>query len=182
MKADITLVLGGARSGKSAFAEKLVQDRNLNQIYIATAEVLDDEMHLRVEHHKESRGQGWLTVEEPIDIASVINKHSSAENVILVDCLTLWLSNIMAQELSLKTMFKNLVTALENAKGSVILVSNEVGLGIVPSNALAREFRDEAGRLNQMIAQAANNVYFTAAGLPMQLKKDGSILLETSNS
>lgn len=182
MKADITLVLGGARSGKSAFAEKLVQDRNLNQIYIATAEVLDDEMHLRVEHHKESRGRGWLTVEEPIDIASVINKYSSAENVILVDCLTLWLSNIMAQELSPKTMFKNLVIALENAKGSVILVSNEVGLGIVPSNALAREFRDEAGRLNQMIAQAANNVYFTAAGLPMQLKKDDNILLETSNS
>jgi len=173
MRSDITLVTGGARSGKSTFAEKLIQKRNLKQFYIATAEILDEEMQLRIQHHIKNRGDNWDTIEEPVYIAKIIKQISRQDNIILVDCLTLWLSNIMSEKKCLKTFFDDLTKVIMSAEGPIVLVTNEVGMGIVPSNFLAREFRDNAGRLNQIIANLADNVYFLAAGLPIQLKKDG---------
>lgn len=165
-----TLVLGGARSGKSRYAEKLASDAKLNLVYIATAEIRDKEMIARVKRHQADRKDQWKTIEEPIDIASEINKNSTSENVILIDCLTLWLSNLLEKERSISNETKSLINAIKKAKGHLIFVSNEVGQGIVPANPLARTFRDEAGRLNQSIAETVDEVFFITAGLPMTLK------------
>ena len=178
MNSDITLVLGGARSGKSSFAEKFAQKSGLKQIYIATAEALDDEMRVRIQHHINDRGDQWETIEEPINIHDKIEEISNTGNIILIDCLTLWLSNIMAQEFDIEKMFQDLISSLKKAKGPIVIVSNEVGLGIVPSNPLARGFRDQAGRLNQQIAKISDNVFFTAAGLPLALKRNGKEVFE----
>ncbi len=171
LSGDVTLVLGGARSGKSAFAEQRADETGLEKVYIATGEAHDDEMRDRIARHKEMRDdRGWTTVEEPLDLAGTIEAEASADRVLLVDCLTLWLSNLMGAERLLEAEFTTLLSVLESARGPVILVSNEVGLGIVPDNRMAREFRDHAGRLNQMIAAQAVRVYFVAAGLPLTLK------------
>ena len=168
--ATITLVFGGARSGKSAYAESLVEELG-GGIYIATAEIFDEEMEERVALHRERRGDIWTaTIEEPIDLAGAIARHADFNSVLLVDCLTLWLSNLMAAEKDIEEETEALAHALANAAGHVVLVSNEVGQGIVPDNKLAREFRDHAGRLNQRIAQVAHKVVFIAAGLPLILK------------
>ncbi len=169
-QAKSTLILGGARSGKSRYAEKLAYDSSLNLIYLATAEIRDDEMRERVEHHKADRAGRWDTIEEPIEIPKVIQKHSKIDNVILIDCLTIWLSNLMEAGKNLEAGINSLVDTIKDAEGHVILVSNEVGQGIVPANALARTFRDEAGRLNQVIASAADEVISITAGLPLTLK------------
>jgi len=171
--ATITLVLGGARSGKSVYAESLVDEHGTG-IYIATAEVYDGEMEERVALHKERRGDFWTTIEEPLDLPGAIESHADLNHIILVDCLTLWLSNLMAAEADIEAETERLASALYYSGGPVILVANEVGLGIVPDNKLARDFRDHAGRLNQRIAQFAHKVVFIAAGLPLIMKDETS--------
>jgi adenosylcobinamide kinase / adenosylcobinamide-phosphate guanylyltransferase len=167
---QITLVLGGARSGKSSFAQKLAEEGSGDLIYIATAEPFDTEMAQRIARHQSDRGPRWQTVECPIDLARVILSAGGGENTILVDCLTLWLSNLMLGEHDIAAAVAVLKASLEASSNNVILVSNDVGQGIVPDNALARRFRDEAGSLNQSIAQVADAVQFLIAGLPQRLK------------
>jgi adenosylcobinamide kinase/adenosylcobinamide-phosphate guanylyltransferase len=168
----VILVLGGARSGKSRFAESLLADRVGRRNYLATAEAGDEEMRERIRHHRERRGASWRTIEAPIDLATAIAE--AGEAAILIDCLTLWLSNLMAAGRDVDEATQGLCRALDRAKAPVVLVSNETGLGIVPDNALAREFRDHAGRLNQAIAAKADRVFFIAAGLPLTLKDNAA--------
>lgn len=167
----LTLVLGGARSGKSRHAEALARMTGLRLIYIATAEAHDDEMRARIAQHRSDRaGDGWSTVEAPLALASAIAAHRRPDAAILVDCLTLWLSNTMLAEQDIPTAMNELLTALGSGPGPVVLVSNEVGMGIVPETALGRRFRDAQGQLNQRIAAMAGHVVFVAAGLPLTLK------------
>jgi len=163
----LTLVLGGARSGKSRYAEALIERRPA--IYVATAEVRDAEMADRVRLHRSRRGENWQTRETPLDIAAVL-REASPDAPILVDCLTLWLSNVLLAGRDVAADCAGLLAALRDAAGPAILVANEVGLGIVPDNELARTFGDHAGRLNQEIAAIADRVVFVAAGLPLVLK------------
>lgn len=167
-----TLVLGGARSGKSAHAERLARDCGLKRVYVATAQPFDDEMAARIARHREERaGDGWRTVEEPIGLPAVIAREAAADTVLLVDCLTLWLSNLMLGERPVAPMQAALLSMLRGARGPVILVSNEVGMGLVPETPLGREFRDAQGRLNQAVAALVPQVLFVAAGLPLALKR-----------
>ena len=165
-----TLVLGGARSGKSRFAQGLAEQQAGRLLYVATAAAHDSEMAERIARHRQDRGGRWETVEEQIDLAGVLDRHGREGNVLLVDCLTLWLSNLMLAERDLDAAADALAAALARQEGQVILVSNEVGSGIVPETPLGRAFRDEAGRLNQMIAAKANRVALVVAGLPLWLK------------
>lgn len=162
------LVLGGARSGKSRHAEALIAGLPAPWLYIATAEILDAEMHERVAHHRARRDGRWQTIEAPFDLAATL---ASARTPVLVDCLTLWLTNLILAERDIEAAFAELDAAFDNASVPIVMVSNEVGLGIVPDNSLARRFRDEQGRLNQRIAACADHVVFMAAGLPMVLKQ-----------
>jgi len=167
---SVTLVLGGARSGKSLYAEGLVE-MFAERIYLATAEAKDAEMAQRIDEHQKRRGPGWKTLEEPLDLAGALKTHSKDSLPVLVDCLTLWLANIMAAGLDVDVETRTLTETLKNATGPVVLVSNEVGQGIVPDNALARAYMDHAGRLNQAVAVAANRVVLMSAGLPHVLKE-----------
>lgn len=168
--AGTTLVLGGARSGKSAFAEKLVLDSGLKPIYIATSQVWDEEMRARVDAHIERRGDDWVCVEAPIELENALRDADQSGNAILVDCLTLWVTNLMMAEANIGDRFSTLIEQIQHTKAPLVLVTNEVGLGIVPENKMAREFRDHAGKLHQDIASIANKVFFIAAGLPLQMK------------
>jgi adenosylcobinamide kinase / adenosylcobinamide-phosphate guanylyltransferase len=165
-----TLVLGGARSGKSAFAEQLVRDSALRRIYLATATPGDDEMQARIAHHRMSRGDGWRTIEEPLELTPTLARESAKRCAVLVDCLTLWLSNIMHAGRDSETETERLAQWLSQAEHPVVLVSNEIGLGLVPETPLGRRFRDAQGRLNQAVAAAVPHVIFVAAGLPLRLK------------
>jgi adenosylcobinamide kinase / adenosylcobinamide-phosphate guanylyltransferase len=168
----ITLVLGGARSGKSSHAEALARATGLDRIYIATAEAFDAEMRARIAHHRSQRaGDGWTTVEAPLALPEQLLQQAGPDRVVLVDCLTLWLSNLMLGDHPLAPAEAALVAALDAAQGPVILVSNEVGLGLVPETPLGRAFRDAQGRLNQRLASVADRVQFIAAGLPLTLKE-----------
>jgi len=166
------LILGGARSGKSKFAEGVARSSGRRKIYLATAQTLDDEMRQRVDHHRKQRGNDWELIEEPLEIAELIAKHASGDTCILVDCLTLWLTNLMMADKNIDAAFEELVSTLKQLpkQASVLLVSNEVGQGIVPMEAMAREFRDHAGRLHQDIAAVVPNVWFITAGLPQKIK------------
>lgn len=164
---SVTLVLGGARSGKSRFAESLAHG---HKHYIATAQAGDEEMRERISHHRSRRGAGWTTHEERYHLAGILRPLSIAGNFILVDCLTVWLSNLMLAERDWQTAADLLCSALESQMADVVIVSNEVGLGVVPMMPLGRNFRDAQGLLNQQVAAAADNVAFVAAGLPMILK------------
>jgi adenosylcobinamide kinase/adenosylcobinamide-phosphate guanylyltransferase len=166
-----TLVLGGARSGKSVFAEKLIGDSGHARIYLATATAEDDEMRSRISHHRERRGDGWVTVEEPVALVDALTREAIHGRAVLVDCLTLWLSNLMFAERDPEIEGRRLTRFLEVAKYPIVLVSNEVGLGLVPETPLGRKFRDAQGRLNQIVAAAVPNVVFIAAGLPLWLKR-----------
>lgn len=168
--AGVCLVLGGARSGKSRFAERLIEDTGLAACYIATAEALDEEMAERIRQHRQRRGDAWKTVEEPLHLADALDNAMSPGSAILVDCLTMWLANVMASGHSPERDIDGLLHVLGKATGHVVLVSNEVGMGIVPENALARKFRDEAGVMHQRIGAIAGRVIFVAAGLPLVLK------------
>ena len=173
MATKICFITGGARSGKSAFAENLAKDLAGKRAYIATAQALDPEMAAKIEKHRRDRDNVWDTYEEPLAVAELLRKLSSRYEVVLIDCLTLWLSNVMAHtegDDAVTTRSLELAAAIADFGGSCIVVSNEVGLGIVPDNPLARKFRDLAGMLNQKIAQAADEVYFTASGIPVKIK------------
>jgi adenosylcobinamide kinase / adenosylcobinamide-phosphate guanylyltransferase len=166
-----TLVLGGARSGKSRFAEQLILASGLEPIYVATAQTLDDEMRLRIREHRRRRAeQGWRTIEEPLQLAATLDRETGPGRAVLVDCLTLWLSNVMLAKMDVSAVTGELVERMLGLPSPVIMVSNEVGLGIVPDTALGREFRDTQGRLNQSIAAIVPRVVFIAAGLPLVLK------------
>ena len=166
---SLTLILGGARSGKSVHAEALTTRLPQPWSYIATAQAFDDEMRDRIGHHQARRGEGWRTIEAPLDLAGAFSDLADGSPV-LVDCLTLWLTNHMLADHDLDAEIERLSAVLAKPRGPWFVVSNEVGLGIVPDNALARRFRDEAGRLNQRIAALADRVLFLVAGLPMTVK------------
>jgi adenosylcobinamide kinase/adenosylcobinamide-phosphate guanylyltransferase len=166
----LTFVLGGARSGKSRYAEGLVMDCTPPWTYVATAEAHDGEMSIRIAEHRRRRDERWHAVEAPIDLAGAISNHGTARNIVLIDCLTLWLSNVMLAGRDLTAELERLITALQSATAPIVIVSNEVGLGIVPDNALARQFRDIQGRANMQIAAIADRAVLIAAGLPLVLK------------
>jgi adenosylcobinamide kinase/adenosylcobinamide-phosphate guanylyltransferase len=166
----ITLVLGGARSGKSRYAEQLGSSAK-KRTYIATAEIIDEEMRERIARHRTERGDGWVTSEAPLNPVAALRIADAERSFILIDCITLWLGNLMHHGREIEEEVGRLCEALGAVKGHIVIVANEVGLGIVPDNALARRFRDEAGRANQQLAQIADEVIFMAAGLPIILKK-----------
>lgn len=188
---NIHLILGGARSGKSAYAEKLAIESGLPVTYIATAQIYDDEFKARVQHHKDRRPQHWKLVEEPHFLSAALqanihepskaSKNAPVEQCLIIDCLTLWLAQCICPECTPKdgidwtaqreAFLAQLKSSQEsNFQGNLILVSNEVGMGIVPMGEINRQFQDEQGRLNQAVAQIADKVSFIAAGLPLQLK------------
>ncbi|MEZ2127221.1 MULTISPECIES: bifunctional adenosylcobinamide kinase/adenosylcobinamide-phosphate guanylyltransferase [unclassified Sinorhizobium] len=164
------LVLGGARSGKSRFAESLVMSSGPERHYVATGRAWDEEMRCRIEQHKSDRDALWTTHEEPLDLVSCLRTIDADGRAILIDCLTLWVTNLMMEERNMASEFAALIEFLPMARARLVFVSNEVGLGIVPENRMAREFRDQAGRLHQMVAAAVAEVYFVAAGLPLKMK------------
>lgn len=165
------LVLGGARSGKSAFAERLVLSGEGRAHYIATGRAWDDEMRDRISQHRDRRGDVWTTHEEPLSLTDRLQQLDSPDNFILVDCLTLWVTNLMMEEgCDIGAAFLALANHVAQARARIVFVSNEVGLGIVPENRMARQFRDHAGRLHQDIAAVSVEVYFIAAGLPLKMK------------
>jgi adenosylcobinamide kinase / adenosylcobinamide-phosphate guanylyltransferase len=172
----INLILGGARSGKSSYAERLAQECNLAVTYIATAQIYDAEFGARVQHHKDRRPANWAVVEEPHYLAQAINSHAGAQQCLIVDCLTLWLAQWICEDCKPPSNSNweaerlALLTLLPNLPGTIILVSNEVGMGIVPLGEINRKFQDEQGRLNQSVAALADEVNFIAAGLPIRLK------------
>lgn len=165
------LVLGGARSGKSRFAEELALAGDKQLVYIATAQGLDGEMQQRISHHQNQRDIRWQTIEEPLALASSLQQYSAENTCILVDCLTLWLTNILlAGEEIFQREYATFLAALPQLAGDIILVSNEVGMGIVAADPLSRRFVDEAGRLHQILAKTCHNVTLVVAGLPLTLK------------
>lgn len=166
----LTLVLGGARSGKSRHAETLVLESGLAPVYLATAQALDDEMAGRIAAHRARRGLVWRTVEEPLDLVGALQRECAPERIVLVDCLTLWLSNLMSAGRDVEVESARLLEALPGLAGPLVLVSNEVGQGVVPDNAMARRFIDHAGLLHQGIAVQADAVVLMSAGLPHRLK------------
>jgi adenosylcobinamide kinase / adenosylcobinamide-phosphate guanylyltransferase len=179
MKSATTLVMGGCKSGKSSYALELAngiaadESRPGRKIFLATSVPTDSEMEERVEAHKKERGENWQTFEEPVAIAQAIKENSIKADVILVDCLTLWISNLLYKDYDKANIFKEvqkLVESVDSAECPVVLVSNEVGAGIVPENKLARVFRDIAGLTNQEIAKAVKNVVWTIAGIPVNIK------------
>lgn len=178
-----TLVLGGARSGKSAHAEGLAAASGREVIYVATAQAGDAEMQARIDHHKQRRSTHWFTVEEPLALGDTLLGWCAPHRVVLVDCLTLWLSNLLFSEavnlpdigvIALPKVFHEqrarFLHALEQVSGELVLVSNEVGMGVVPYGAVSRSFADEAGRLNQEVASRCERAVLVAAGLPLVLK------------
>lgn len=163
-------ITGGARSGKSSFAMAEASKIPGKKAYVATAQALDEEMRQRIEHHQKQRDSEWTTHEEPLKIATLIEAIRDDYSVVLIDCLTLWLSNLMQGDIDAEAEVKKLVSMLGQPHPPIYLVSNEVGMGIVPDNRLARSFRDMAGFLNQKMAAAADEVYVTVAGIPVQIK------------
>ena len=186
------LILGGARSGKSGYAEKLAKaatqedhrqnhkqshkQGHKNVIYIATAKVMDDEIAQRVARHKQDRPSHWTTIEEPLFLADTLQKHASSKHIILVDCLTMWLMNLLSEDNPelLHNEQQKLLEIITDLSGQIILVSNEVGMGIIPMGELTRKYVDEAGRLHQALAQKVDQVTLMVAGLPHQLKPQKS--------
>lgn len=178
-----TLVLGGARSGKSAYAEQLADASGKEVIYLATGQAGDSEMTARIAHHRQRRPAAWSTVEEPLALGDALQQWCAPQRLVLVDCLTLWLSNLLFSDaatypdvgtISLPARFhqqrERFLQALQQAGGDVVLVSNEVGMGVVPYGAISRCYADEAGRLNQAVAAICERAVLVAAGLPLALK------------
>ena len=172
--ANVVFFLGGARSGKSRLAqelaEKLADSQTVAPVYLATGQTFDAEMTERIARHRADRGPRWRTVECPINLPEAIGKEAVDGNVVLVDCLTLWVSNLLLSDVDIIQASDRLLSAIGNARCPLVIVSNEVGLGIVPDNALARRFRDDAGRLHQFVSATADKVFFVAAGLSVSMK------------
>ena len=166
----LTLVLGGARSGKSRHAEQLVLASGLEPVYLATAEALDAEMAARIRAHRAQRGPAWRTVEVPLELVGALTGECAAGRAVLVDCLTLWLTNLMVQERPVDAEIERLLEVLPRLPGVLVLVSNEVGQGVVPVAAMARAFVDHAGCLHQRLAERVDTVVLMTAGLPQRLK------------
>lgn len=168
----IELILGGARSGKSRLAERLAVESGLTVTYIATSQPLDGEMNERIAHHRARRPASWALIEEPLALASALREHARADRCLLVDCLTLWLTNLLMQDDQTRLPQERdaLLDCLDQLPGQVLLVSNETGLGVVPLGELTRRYVDEAGLLHQALAERCQRVVFTVAGLPMTLK------------
>ncbi|MCE5312617.1 MAG: bifunctional adenosylcobinamide kinase/adenosylcobinamide-phosphate guanylyltransferase [Nitrospiraceae bacterium] len=168
----IRLYIGGARSGKSSSALAAASAIEGKKAYIATAQAFDDEMSERIRKHKEERGPEWDSFESPLGVAALLSKLKTTHDVIIIDCLTLWLTNLMASGKNVNTEMDILISALRDAgsRTAIFIVTNEVGQGIVPDNALARQFRDMAGILNQKTAAAADEVFLIAAGIPVKIK------------
>lgn len=169
MLPDLTLIIGGAASGKSDFAEGLVTACGSSKIYLATAQAHDAEMTAKIDRHQKTRGTGWRTIEAPLDLSNALGS-ASTNDVVLLDCATLWLTNQLMAEVDLQITQATLLKSLADCKAPVVVVSNEVGTGIVPENALARKFREAQGRLNQRLAAQADLAVTVIAGLPMVLK------------
>jgi adenosylcobinamide kinase/adenosylcobinamide-phosphate guanylyltransferase len=171
------LITGGARSGKSQFAQKLAVETGGKVLFIATAEAKDKDMRLRIEEHQKSRPAGWKTLEAPLGVSDIIGRHTGEADIVIIDCITMLVANTMLQghgeapteELALKEI-EALTDQMDKLKATLILVSNEVGLGIVPDNELGRRYRDCLGRANQILAQHADEVYLVVAGMPLRLK------------
>lgn len=170
MNAGSVLVLGGARSGKSRYAEAIAEESGLDMVYVATARALDDEMDERIRHHKVRRGADWVTVDAPVELTGALKQVGGVDKAIVVDCLTLWLTNRMLDGDDPEPVVADLAERARDMPGLIVFVSNEVGGGIVPDNRLARDFRDAQGRLNQTMAAACDRVVLVVAGLPMMLK------------
>lgn len=168
----LELILGGARSGKSRFAERLAADSGLAVTYIATSQPLDGEMTARIAHHRERRPAHWTLVEEPLQLARVLREQAAANRCLLVDCLTLWLTNLLMLDDAMRLAEERdaLLECLDGLPGRILLASNETGLGVVPLGELTRRYVDEAGWLHQAVAERAQRVTFMVAGLPMTLK------------
>ncbi|WP_293266041.1 bifunctional adenosylcobinamide kinase/adenosylcobinamide-phosphate guanylyltransferase [Neptunomonas sp.] len=166
----IHFIIGGARSGKSRYAENLARNSGSDVIYIATAQAYDDEMQERIDQHKNQRPSQWDVFEESLEISNVINNESSSSNCLLIDCLTLWVTNLLCEDKSIADYKQQLIDALSNAKGDVILVSNETGMGVVPMGKLTRRYCDEAGWLHQEVAVLADQVVLMVAGIPVVIK------------
>ncbi len=165
-------VIGGARSGKSDFALREASALSGKKAFIATAQALDEEMRVRIEKHKKERGPQWITHEEPLGISGLIKDIGNQYDVLLVDCLTLWLSNIMHAGCDVRSEINNLASTIgEDRPACLYIISNEVGLGLVPESSLGRQYRDNLGILNQQIAKACTDVFFMAAGIPLRLKQ-----------
>lgn len=165
----LAFILGGARSGKSAAAQAWAEARSASPVMIATAQAFDDEMAARIATHRAERGAGWRTVEAPLELAAAVRALGAGE-VAVVDCLTLWLSNLILADRDPTAAAVELVDAVRTSPAAVVVVSNEVGLGIVPDNTLARRFRDEAGRLHQAVAAEADEVTVMFAGMALRMK------------
>ena len=176
----IHLILGGARSGKSSFAlkeaEQLINEENLNAVFVATATASDDEMVARIERHKQERGEHWQLREVPLDLVNELN-NANEKDLLLIDCLTLWLNNqlYLRPEDDPALATQQLTDALNGCQASVLLIANEVGLGVIPMGEVSRIFVDQAGWLNQAIGRIADRVTFVAAGLPLELKGSHSL-------
>ena len=169
------LFLGGARSGKSGLAERRAAETGLEVVYVATAEARDEEMLQRLRRHRLRRPQAWELVEEPLALAACLQNNAADHRCLLVDCLTLWLANLLGEDAARAGREQEaLIEMLPTLPGHIVMVSNEVGMGIVPDNALARRFRDAAGELHQRIAGLCQRVTFTVAGVPWELKNDGA--------
>lgn len=173
-KNKFIFITGGARSGKSSFAEKLALKKAKVRVYIATMQGLDEEMKERIALHKKQRGPGWSTIEEPLELLFALKNNDKKGRVLLIDCLTLWVSNRMMKGQKEKEILKAATEVAEFckcAKAEVIAVSNEVGMGLVPDNKLGRDFRDIQGRVNRIFAERAANMYFVVSGVPLEVKK-----------
>lgn len=166
----VHLILGGARSGKSGYAEQLAAESGLDVCYVATAKPLDAEMAERITKHQNDRPSHWHTIEEPVKLDQVLAQYSQPKQVVLIDCLTLWLMNVHDADIPLEDAVERLLLALKNAKGPVLLVSNEISMGVVPMGELSRNYVDNLGRLHQQIAKIANQVTLMVAGIPMAVK------------
>lgn len=173
MAAGLILVIGGARSGKSSFAQKLAQGREGRKVFIATARAGDDEMKLRIEQHRRERPESWHTIEEPCRLSQALDDCGGSYEVVLIDCIGLWISNLLLADTAEGTILDEVDAVLASCRTSgtcVIIVSNETGMGIVPDNRLARQFRDILGRANQEMAAAADEVFWLVAGIPLHIK------------
>ena len=167
--AEIILVTGGARSGKSALAERLAQSRGNKVIYIATSEPFDDEMQSRIDRHRARRDAGWRTVDAPLELPDMLVQ-TDGDAPRLVDCLTMWLNNLIYHNRDVSDEMNRLIKVISEQQADLVMVTNEIGSGLVPQTAEARKFRDLAGELNQMVAQAASQVYLSVSGIPLKIK------------
>jgi len=177
MSGKIVFITGGARSGKSSFALKEASSVPGRKVFIATAEAVDLEMKERIERHRTDRGTGWETYEEPLHVSKAIEETSHTYDVLVLDCLTIWLSNVMWADSDVHREIENLISSIKkfscSSSATLFIVSNEVGMGIVPVNEMARKFRDLAGTLNQKVAEVSGEVYWTVAGIPVKIKGEG---------